>query len=167
MKSELDSLRSWYVYNSNVRKKYLEHIFSKVPEEERYRDRGASFPSIVGIFMHVLDAYREWFLLFDKKVSGPKKLQMKRKYSKLEVARAERKIDTCVMNFVNTLRVQDLEKTAPVGYGNLRISLRGMLLHMIEDELQHRGEINALLWQLDISPPRWGEDDWTPRRNVG
>ena len=41
MKSELDSIRERDEYNSFVRKKYLRLIFSeKVPEAERYRNRG-------------------------------------------------------------------------------------------------------------------------------
>ena len=34
-----------------------------------------------------------------------------------------------------------------------------MLWHLVEEELQHRGELNALLWQEDIDPPviSWGE----------
>jgi hypothetical protein len=31
---------------------------------------------------------------------------------------------------------------------------------MIEEELQHRGEINAVLWQTNIDPPIIGWDDW-------
>jgi uncharacterized damage-inducible protein DinB len=32
-------------------------------------------------------------------------------------------------------------------------SLKGMLWHLAEEELQHRGEANALLWQEDVKPP--------------
>ena len=45
-----------------MRKKYLRAIFEKIPEEERYKDRGASFPTIVDIFVHMIDNYRFWFL---------------------------------------------------------------------------------------------------------
>ena len=41
---------------------------------------------------------------------------------------------------------------------------RGMVLHMIEEELQHRGELNALLWQIDAAPPDIGFDDWNKGR---
>ena len=36
-----------------------------------------------------------------------------------------------------------------------------MLWHLVEEELQHRGELNALLWQIDVEAPvsRW--IDWT------
>ena len=37
---------------------------------------------------------------------------------------------------------------------------RDMLWHLVEEELQHRGEINALLWQMDIDAPTLGWEDW-------
>jgi uncharacterized damage-inducible protein DinB len=38
---------------------------------------------------------------------------------------------------------------------------RDMLWHLIEEELQHRGEINGILWQRDIDPPILDWLDWT------
>jgi uncharacterized damage-inducible protein DinB len=59
-----------------------------------------------------------------------------------------------------------LEEVEP-GYLNRRLrsrdrteTVREMLLHMVEEELQHRGEINALLWQMDIEPPITDWIDW-------
>ena len=37
---------------------------------------------------------------------------------------------------------------------------RGTLRHMVEEELQHRGELNALLWQDDIEPPVTDWFEW-------
>ncbi len=34
-----------------------------------------------------------------------------------------------------------------------RFAIGDVLWHMVEAELQHRGEINSLFWQLDIDPP--------------
>jgi hypothetical protein len=31
--------------------------------------------------------------------------------------------------------------------------VREALWHLVEEELQRRGEINALHWQLDVTPP--------------
>jgi uncharacterized damage-inducible protein DinB len=39
------------------------------------------------------------------------------------------------------------------------VSLRVILLHMAEEELQHRGEMNALLWQAGHDAPVVGFDD--------
>ena len=155
MKSELQSLQDWYRYNSFVRKKYLRVIFSnRIPESERYKSRGASFPSIVDIFVHVIDAYRWWFLfVYSDRMSAWKRLREQKRYSRKEVAEEEREIDSYVMDFVNSLRPLDLSRVIRNQNRRGTIELRQMLLHMVEEELQHRGELNALLWQMNVEPP--------------
>jgi uncharacterized damage-inducible protein DinB len=162
--SELELLKEWYAFNSAARKKYLQEIFEKIPEEERYRDRGASFPSIVDIFMHVIDAYRSWFIYtYEDRWPEYQRLTGKKRYSRAEVESEEEKIDSLVLGFVNDLEQEDLERWIPYqykpgAYGAIRV--RDMLWHMIEEELQHRGELNALFWQLNIDPPitAWNDE---------
>jgi uncharacterized damage-inducible protein DinB len=60
--SALQEIKFWYAYNSHVRKAYLKKILS-LPEDEALKDRGASYPSILDIFVHVLDGYRYWFFV--------------------------------------------------------------------------------------------------------
>jgi uncharacterized damage-inducible protein DinB len=41
------------------------------------------------------------------------------------------------------------------------IPVREALWHLVEEELHHRGELNALLWQIDVDAPvvswiKWG-----------
>ncbi|MEM0117241.1 MAG: DinB family protein [Conexivisphaerales archaeon] len=162
MRSELDLIRDLYNYNSVVRKEYLNIIFTKVPEEERYRPRGASFPSLVDIFVHVLDAYRWWFIyVYNDRPSEYERLREKKKYTMQEVKEEERKIDELVLNFVKRLKQEDLDRKITFTYKGRSesITVRNMVVHMVEEELQHRGELNALLWQLDIDPPILAFDD--------
>ncbi len=160
--SELELLKEWYTYNSFVRKKYLQEIFQKLPDEERYKDKGASFPSVVDIFMHVIDAYRSWFIYtYEDRWSEFERLRGKKKYTKEEVEAEEEKLDTLLNNFLNALTPDDLQQwIAFKGRQDFRkIKLRDMLWHMVEEDLQHRGELNALFWQLNIDPPVTG---WNP-----
>ena len=166
--SELESIQEWYGYNSFVRKKYLRLIFSgKVPRKERYRSRGASFPSIVDIFVHVLDAYRWWFLfVYEDRMKDWRRLREQKEYTKKEVAAEERRIDSYVMGFVNSLQPGDLRKKMKDQRKGRTLELRQMLLHMVEEELQHRGEMNALLWQMDVDPPIVGFEDYIRKRKL-
>jgi uncharacterized damage-inducible protein DinB len=63
---------------------------------------------------------------------------------------------------VRRLRGRDLDKVVSYRIGRVvnTIRLGDMLQHMIDEELQHRGEINALLWQRDVSPPVLGFHEW-------
>jgi len=155
MRSELDVIRELYRYNSRVRKKYLKVIW-RLPNKKRYKARGASFPSIVDIFLHVLDAYRWWFRTVYASDPGWTEYPLGQRLSRAEAAREERATDRLVLGILAKIRPTDLSKTFKIpgaGAGARRISLRVLLLHMAEEELQHRGEMNALLWQENVDPP--------------
>jgi uncharacterized damage-inducible protein DinB len=161
--SELNLIRELYRFNSEVRKKYLRAIFRKLPRSERYRDRGASFPSVVDVFVHVLDAYRWWFIfVYEDRLREYKRLREAKKYTLREVAEEERKVDERVMTFIGGLKPRDLDRTIHFHDGKTRrsIKLRAMLLQLIGEELQHRGELNALFWQLDVDPPVTNYFQW-------
>lgn len=155
MRSELDTLRELYRYNSKTRKKYLDTIW-RLPVKDRYRKRGASFPTLVDIFLHVLDAYRWWFLSGYARDTNWTEYPLGVRMSRAEAVRAERAVDRMLSRTLATFRSADLERNFPVPGSRRRISVRVMLLHMAEEELQHRGEMNALLWQQDVDPPITG-----------
>jgi uncharacterized damage-inducible protein DinB len=155
MRTELDTIRDLYRYNSKARKKYLKTIW-RLPVKQRYRARGGSFPSIVDIFLHVLDAYRWWFLSVYSKDTNWKDYPIGVRLTRAEALTEERRTDSLLRSVLARLRPADLSRTYSIPGSRRRISLRVLLLHMVEEELQHRGEMNALLWQLDIDPPITG-----------
>ena len=61
MATELDTIRKLYRYHLRKLRSYLRIIWS-IPVDERYRDRGSTFPSLVDIYLHILDDYRFWFI---------------------------------------------------------------------------------------------------------
>jgi uncharacterized damage-inducible protein DinB len=161
MTSELDLIRALYAYNSRTRTKYLVAIWKLTPRA-RYRDRGASYPSLVDIFLHVLDAYRLWF---DEIYSGgatPDWYPLGQRFSLAEARREMRAIDRRVLLVLRSLTPGDLDRRFALPkrwHARKPIVLRELLVHMIEEELQHRGEMNALLWQAGREPPVTGFDD--------
>jgi len=160
-KDELTTLKEWYRYNSYVRKKYLDAI-EKLPEEEATRDRGASFPSMIDILAHTLDAYMSWLLRYEGKPWDPSMRLRGKVRSVKQLREEEKRVDSTVLNFVEGLRPTDLDsifETSDNGH-RWQNTLRQMLWHLVEEELQHRGELNALLWQIDIDAPVFDWLDW-------
>ena len=158
MTTELELIRDLYRYNSEGRAGYLRKIW-RLPPKERYRDRGASFPSLVDIYMHILDAYRWWFLWV---YAGTRfeEYPLGTRYTLAEARRETRKVDRLVQKVLQKLRPKDLDRKVTIpGRRRERLTVRTMLVHMVEEELQHKGELNALLWQLDVDPPVTGFDD--------
>jgi uncharacterized damage-inducible protein DinB len=157
-RGELNSIKEWYRYNSFVRKKYFEAV-AKLPPEEITKDRGASFPSLLDILSHTLGAYLHWFFHY----YGLPRPQLNEKEDTIQTLKEdEKKIDSVVMGFVEGLKPGDLDNTfeASDETNSFRFTLRQMLPHLIEEELQHRGELNALFWQMDIDPPITDWLDW-------
>jgi uncharacterized damage-inducible protein DinB len=161
MPTELGLLRDLYRFNARVRRKYLVAIW-KLPPRERYKSRGASFPSLVDIYLHVLDAYRLWFPVVYGGEPMPEWYPLGQRYTLSEARRETGKIDRYVQRVLRSLRPKDLDRrlSLPKAWGDSKgIQLRVLLVHMIEEELQHRGEMNALLWQAGRDPPVTGFDD--------
>jgi uncharacterized damage-inducible protein DinB len=158
MKTELELIRELYNYNSKGRQGYLRKIW-RLPPKERYRDRGASFPSLVDIYMHILDAYRWWFVKVYAKTDF-EEYPLGTRYPLAEARRETRKVDRLLDKVLRGLRPKDLDRKVTIpNRRRTQLTVRTMLVHMIEEELQHKGELNALLWQCDVDAPVLGFDD--------
>jgi len=164
--SELQALREWYEYDIFVRKRYLRFL-RKLPRRVTTEDKGASFPSILDIFTHVLDVYKAW--LKGRYETGRRTEPLEHLLFK-DVAREEEEIDAYLLGLMQRLTPSDLEKSFEFTYAHGkgrrkgRAKLGNLLWHLVEEELQHRGEINALLFQENISPPITDWFDWKKRK---
>jgi len=159
-------IMKFYRFNSEARKKYLE-AFEKLAWEKVLEDRGASFRSMGEVFLHVLEAYRYWFNYVIR--GEPQKERRLESFRDVgDMREFEHEVDSMVMKAVGDLREEDLTKVYSYSPNDnsdqsVQVSMEAILLHMIEEELQHRGEINCMLWQQDIDPPiteyhRWLEE---------
>jgi uncharacterized damage-inducible protein DinB len=159
MKTEFETIRDLYRYNSRVRQKYLAAIW-KLSPRTRNRDRGASYPTLVDIYMHVLDAYRWWFLAVYGRGKKFDEYPLGTRYTKAEARRETAVVDRLITRTLKEIGPRGLsQKVSWKGRRPFQVSARRMLLHMAEEELQHRGEMNALLWQIDVDPPVTGFDN--------
>lgn len=157
--TELESLRKWFAYNAVARRGYFEAL-TKVPPAELARDRGASFPTLLDILGHSLGGTSSWIrrmsVLFDEPFEGydgrePATLDELRKFD----AYTNQLVD----HFFSKLKESDLDrqflvkKLPPWWDADFMASVRNTIYHVVEHDLQHRGELNALLWQIDVEPP--------------
>lgn len=156
---ELVALRDFFAYNAFVRKRYLSMIV-KLPKKTLAKDRGASFPTILDIHVHTLDVLNSWLHVYEAGKDTPELKGL----SVPQVKKLESEVDAHIQGFMRKLSAADLKKpfefTAVSGKRVRVSSLGDVLWHLIEEELQHRGELNALLWQEDIEPPVTGWFEW-------
>ncbi|HXY47136.1 MAG TPA: DinB family protein [Thermoplasmata archaeon] len=167
---ELEILRRWFRYNADLRAKYLDAI-ERLPRTLRRWNDGASFP-LLDIYVHVLDAYRWWLrFVYEDRVRDYPRARLRARVRSVRAARRTSvRITKEVQRFVGRLQGHDLDRVidfrAPANddwtqWRHERVTIRAMLWHLIEEELQHRGEMNALLWRHGVEPPVIGFHEWT------
>jgi uncharacterized damage-inducible protein DinB len=169
--SELDLVREWFRYNDDARASYRA-VLEKVPMAELVKDRGASFP-LLDIFLHVLDGRRVWIgwvatdrmKEFERVIPTIRYRGRIRTFPDLDAALLEDR--ALVSGFLGNLTEADLSRVLEYDdhdegkpWFRARVRLRDLLWHLVEEEIQHRGEMNALLWQLDREPPILDWVDW-------
>lgn len=170
--TELDALRTFFRYNDRVRRNYLSALLALSPEE-RLKDRGASYPSLQGIFVHVLDGIF-WWLQYVAQDRAGEAVQLPARdltpdQLKEQVARAEQ----IATGYLTSLDEGSLSKEMVCHFpedgktSEARFPIGDVLWHVVEEELQHRGELNALFWQMDVEPPIATVEDWNASKASG
>lgn len=158
MTTELETIRHLYRHKEDARRLYLQKIWA-LPAKERYKDRGATFPSLVDIYLHILDDHRFWFIQGYRQQrfqDYPLGIRM----SRSEAESATHEVERLTEEVLEELRPRDLgRKILPLG-DKLPITIRGMLFQLNMGELQHQGELNSLFWQMDEVAPFLGYRLW-------
>ena len=143
-------------YNETVRHKYFE-TFTKLPWREFTKNREASFHSMKNILVHTLGAIDYWLDILQKQ-----NLQSKKDYDEYKTLQQVKTymdhVEKRMHTYLKSLSKEKLQETYPVkDDGKTRkVTAEDILIHMVEEEIHHRGEINALLWQMGIDPPPMG-----------
>jgi len=164
MVSEIEDLRGWFAYIAAARRGYLE-TFSKLPPAELSRDRGASFPTLLDIFGHSQGALYFWMKDCARFEFPPQEPDSSSPPNLADVRKDEKYIQAQIERVMDELTEADLTRTVHrnKGHGSSHdcdIPIRDVLWHLVEEELQHRGEVNALLWQIDVEAPVYDWIDW-------
>ena len=143
-------------YNEKVRHRYFEAL-AKLPWDEFVKNREASFHSLRNIFIHTLGAIDYWLDFLQKEKSSYKNFD---EYQTFQDVRARMEyIEKRMRDYLNSLSTEGLEKKYTVkneANETVEITAEDVLIHVFEEEVHHRGELIALLWQMGIEPPSMG-----------
>jgi uncharacterized damage-inducible protein DinB len=156
---EITLLRAWSDWNLKSLNDYLKAILQLSPEV-REKDRGASWGSIQNIFLHIIEDYFWWFENVRQGRTSDFKEVVGHEISEQELKRYVRRVGRSVHSIMGSLKPSNLGRPILVsgtgGNGKpytMTTCLPDIIWHMVEEQLQHIGEINALFWQMDIDPP--------------
>jgi len=150
-------VRKLIEYNEEVRHRYFDSL-AKLSWEELTKNREASFHSLRNIFIHTLGAVDHWldFLLNEKlrperEFDDYKTMEDLGKY----MAHVEARMRTYTASLAPEGLLKEYEVTNDLGEV-VRVTAEDVLIHVFEEEVHHRGELIALLWQMEIEPPLMG-----------
>ena len=150
-------VRELLEYNHVVRRRYFESI-AKLSWNEFTKNREASFNSIRNIFVHTLGAVDYWLDFLQKE-----NLHSKREFDEYrtfdEVRTYMEHVEKRMNDYLHSLPSEGLKRKYTVtgeDHKATRITAEDVLIHVFEEEIHHRGELIALLWQMGIDPPEMG-----------
>jgi uncharacterized damage-inducible protein DinB len=143
-------------YNDDVRHMYVDAL-AKLPWNEFVKNREASWHSLRNIVIHTLGAIDYWldFLRDEKLWTGKdfddyKSIDDVREY----MGHTEERMKAYLSGLTAEGLTKKYEVTDDAGEKTV-VTAEDVLIH-VEEEVHHRGELIALLWQIDVEPPLMG-----------
>lgn len=150
-------VRDLLKYNESVRHEYFE-CFARLSWEEFTENREASFHSIRNIFVHTLGAIDYWLdFLQGENLHSEKKYDEYKTFD--EVRAYMKRVEKRMSRYLESLSARGLSKKYTVTGDDdkpVEATAEDVLIHVFEEEVHHRGELIALLWQMGIEPPTMG-----------
>jgi len=150
-------VRQLLEYNDKVRHRYFEAL-AKLPWDEFVKNREASFHSLRNIFIHTLGAIDYWLDFLQGEKPHPQK-----KFDEYQTFQDVRErmeyIEKRMRDYLDSLPLGGLGKKYTVtndANETVEVTAEDVLIHVFEEEVHHRGELIALLWQIGIEPPLMG-----------
>jgi len=130
---------------------------AEIPWETVTESCGASFDSIRDIFLHSLQAEQFWIRrLSGKDTEGLFSVPFTKYIDINSIREYADKVETETNEYLEKLTTQKLQSVFEYRGrdGNINRNVtEDVLMHVIEEEIHHRGEILCIYWQHDIQPP--------------
>jgi len=145
-------------YNREVRYRYFETL-SKLSWDELIKNREASYHSIRNIFIHTLNAIDYWLDVLLRENKRQTKRQFEEYKSIDYIRRYMGHVETRMESYINSVTSKGLKaryQRKDDRGEDIEVTAEDILIHVFEEEVHHRGELIALLWQMGVEPPLMG-----------
>ncbi len=150
------NIKNLFDYNWYSRRRLLESM-AEIPWETVTASSGASFDSIRDIFVHSLQAEHFWIRrLSGKSTEGVYGAPFADYVDLGSIRQYADTVQADTHEYLDRLGDQDLQRMFEYKLrdGTIKHNVtEDILMHVVEEEIHHRGEIMCLCWQHDIQPP--------------
>jgi len=161
-------IREQFEYLIDTRERFLAK-FEELGWDAFQKDRGASWGSALGIYLHILDDEEGWWQIATQGGSTSETPDRQPSdYTRFEQVRQD-------SDRVSALTRARLAKLTPAELGRavefrwpeaVSRPFEQIVTHAWVDELAHVGELICLLWQLDVRPPYLDWIDYRQSRSA-
>jgi uncharacterized damage-inducible protein DinB len=146
---QIDDVRTLFAYDKWANQRLLSAV-RLLPGSEFTRELAASFGSVKGTFVHILDGEWHWLQLWQGKPRS-KRPAPEDFADAAAVADAFPELEQGQQEFVNTLTDSLLQVRWQIKDGEY--ALASLIQHVVNHSTYHRGQISTLLRQLGHTPP--------------
>lgn len=155
-----DDFRQLFAYNHKVRSGYIEMLRETLTWEDLVKNRETAWLSIRNTLLHIIWAEDSWINYSIAGLEDPRRPFPFNDYQNWDsVTEYNGQVVAKVDEYLSGLGEPELgRKVSRVNNDGVRrtIAVRDVLIHVFTEELHHRGEIIAMLWQMDVQPPDMG-----------
>lgn len=150
-------VRNLLEYNVEVRHRYLA-VLAKLSWDEFVKNREASWHSLRNIFIHTMGGIDHWLdFLQNEKLIARKAFDDYKSIADVEgyMRHVEDRMRKCLASIPPNGLMKKYRLTNDASE-DVEVTAEDILIHVFEEEVHHRGELIALLWQMNIEPPLMG-----------
>ena len=157
---ESSDIKELFMYNHTLRQSYIDEFKKNIPWQEMVRNHETSWLSLKDTLLHIIWVEDTWI---NYSIQGLEDPNRPFNYSKYQTwnsiieynSRTVSKVD----EYLSNIKLEDLDrKVWRINNDGIKRTsrIKDVLIHVVTEELHHRGEIIAILWQMNIQPPDMG-----------
>ena len=156
----LEDFKELFEYNHQIRKNFLCYVQDLISWGEIIKNRETAWLSMKDTLLHIIWVEDTWINYSIQGLDDPNRPFPYHKYQTWNaLIHYNQEVTSKTKKYLSNIQKEALLK--PVfrvnNDGVRRTSLvKDVLIHVFTEELHHRGEIIAILWQMDIQPPDMG-----------
>ena len=157
---EISDFKELFSYNHTVRQNYIDAFKQKFSWEDMIKNWETGWLSLKDTLLHIIWVEDSWINYSVQGLEDPNRPFAYSDYNSWNaIDDYNLKSIEKINNYLGSLTSNDLWRpVSRMNIDGIRRStiVRDVLIHVIIEELHHRGEIIAILWQMNIQPPDMG-----------
>ena len=157
---EPSDIKELFMYNHIIRQSYIDEFQKNIPWQEMVRNHDIAWLSLKDTLLHIIWVEDTWINYSIQGLEDPNRPFNYSKYQTWNsIIEYNSRIISKVDEYLSNIKLEDLDrKVWRINKDGIRRTsrIKDVLIHVVTEELHHRGEIIAILWQMNIEPPDMG-----------